>query len=322
MTTPQKFISTVHYIGDNVSSHLAFDLLARIRRAIRLSDFDTVMNSVLAGMSTAGAGIFVTNAAGRRQALRALLLCQEVYLSPLTQTADYRGDDWPQPTIDHWKWKSETAIKRAIEMYMPLPNAGVAGLLAAAATLPPVDPPYALSTRTHTVTRQDAEFPVESTCYRAVQSWLLASGCVSLQWLLASAVTQPAVHVTDANCVAAQLLRVFGDGTMIDVSDHPANLPARLVAGDIVYMYRSHQNGTPKAGGQLGHWMIYDTQGYAYGCNNFHEYAAHGVAPTYARCLIVDQILAMQHDTIVPNQRDWHFVRIFKPTDLEVFPAV
>lgn len=320
MTTPEKFINTYHYIQHNVSAQLAYDLTTRIRMAVDPNAAnDEVMNSILAGISTSGAR-FVFNRTARRQALRALLLCQEVYLSKLTLAADYRGDDWPEQTIDHWKWKSETEIKRAIEMYMPLPNASPGGLRAAAARFRPVDQALSLGTRYNTVTRQDADFPVESTCYRAVQSWLLASGCVSLQWYLASGVYKPDGVATDANCIATQLLRIFGQGTMIDVTQNPDNLLHHLVPGDIVYMYRARANGTPKPLGQLGHWMVYDGKGSAYGCCNFHEHEAQGVDPTYAKCSIVNQIRGMQYDRIVPNEPDSHFVRVFKPTELETFP--
>jgi hypothetical protein len=321
MTTQAKFQATLNYISTNVSSALTSDLMMRIASAASLEGHDKVMDEMMAGISTQGAGVFVTNGDARRHALRALLLCQQVYLP--TPGWDYRQQiaGWPKPTIDFWASKSEANMIKGIRMYMPLPNADADTLVSAASRLGPTTiKADRLSERLHTVTREDRNFPIESTCYRAVQSWLLASGHVSLRWFLTSSVAGVAGEATDDNCVAAQLLALFGAGTMTDVTDNPAIADQKLVRGDVVYMYRSNQNGKPKAGGQLGHWMVCEGNGFGWGCNNFSEHEARGTNTGYDRANIVNQIRAMQHDRIRPNEKDWHFIRVFKPNQFEKFP--
>jgi hypothetical protein len=328
MTTEAKFMATLEYISTNVSSSLASDVRLRIATAAKLSDDpDTLIEDLVLGISTKGAGVFVTNSKVRRQALRALLLCQEVYLGTACLGYDARSGiqgGWPKPTIDFWTSKSEATMVKGIQMYMPMVNARADALSAVASRLRPttVDA-QKLPKRIHTVTRDDRNFPVESTCYRAVQSWLLAAGHVSLQWFLKSFVVGPptGVKVNDDNCVAAQLLGVFGPGTMVNVTDNPAIAATMMVAGDVVYMYRAHSNGQPKFGGQLGHWMVCESNRMGYGCNNFEEYEAAGVNRGYDRADIINQIKAMQHDTVVPGTKDWHFIRIYKPADIERFPS-
>jgi hypothetical protein len=328
MTTEAKFLGTLDYIGTNVSASLALDIRRRIGAAARMSDDpDTLIEKLVLGISTKGAGVFVTNSKARRTALRALLLCQEVYLSRECIGYDPRTDipgGWPKPTIDFWTSKSEATMVKGIQMYMPMVSARADALPAAAARLRPttVDADK-MPNRVHTLTRDDRNFPIESTCYRAVQSWLLASGHVSLQWFLKSFVVGPpvGVKVNDDNSIAAQLLGVFGPGTLVNVTNNPDIAATRMATGDVVYMYRANENGQPKAGGQLGHWMVCETNRIGYGCNNFEEHEAAGVNRGYDRADIVNQIKAMQHDTIVPGKKDWHFIRIYKPGDVERFPA-
>ncbi|HEX3868670.1 MAG TPA: hypothetical protein VHV78_18035, partial [Gemmatimonadaceae bacterium] len=269
MTTHLKYLDTIAYISQNVSSKLANDIMMRVGTMVGIADFDTAAGPLLAGMSTSGAGVFVTNGKARRTALRALLLCQGIYLRPPVLALDHIPlieNGWPAATVNAWKSKSETEIKRAIAMYMRLPNADADALIAAASGMGPTGRDVGLLSRLHNITRQDRPFPIETTCYRAVQSWLLAAGYVSMQWFLASGVAAVAGAQTDDNCVAAQLLAIFPRGRTIDVT---ANFDRfNPIPGEVVYMYRSHANGTPKAGGQLGHWMVVGRGGGAYGCNN------------------------------------------------------
>jgi len=324
MTTIGKFADTLIYVDQQVSSSLSVDLKKRIATAIQLNSLDAVMDPLLAGISTSGAGAYASNGLARRQALRALLLCQKVYLTKISQDSDILDNwvpNWPRVTVDFWRSKSETEIKRAIQMYMPLPNADADALVAAAAANGPTEGlSDGLLSRLHRIAREDASFPVEGICYRAVQSWMLAAGFVSLQWFLKNADTSVNGPVTDANSVASKLLQIFGGGVMIDVSVDLAR--ATIARGDVVYMYRSRQDGTPKHGGQLGHWMVSEGNDFGYGCNNFTTDEALGTAGTYARCSIPNQIKAMRRGRIRPDERDWHFVRVFKPGQLETFPHV
>lgn len=321
MTTRLKFHDAIAYISQNVSQRLANDIMLRVTTVVGVRDFDVALAALLAGMSTSGAGVFVSNGKARRTALRALLLCQGVYLAPPAQAIDHLPlieGGWPQGTVNEWKSRSETEIKRAIAMYMALPGADADALIVAASTMPPTNRDVSLLNRLHSITRQDVPFPIETTCYRAVQSWLLASGFVSMRWFLSSGVSAVAGAQTEVNCVAAQLLAIFPAGRMVDVTgdfvlfDHAPPNP-----GDIVYMYRSNANGTPKAGGQLGHWMVAGRGGLAYGCNNFTDDEAAGTNPTYAECNLKNQIRALRRGSIVPNVADAHFIRIFPPGTIE-----
>jgi hypothetical protein len=314
MTTHAKFQDALQYISQNVSSRLANDLMLKVTTMVGVQDFDTAAAPLLAQMTTSGAGVMFSNGKARRTAMRALLLCQAVYLTPPVQAHDHLPlieDGFPAATIAYWKSRSETEIKRGISMYATLPNADADALIAAASTMGPTNRDVSLLSRLHSITREDRPFPIESTCYRAVQSWLLASGFVSLQWFLRSSVAAVAGAQTDDNCVAAQLLAIFPAGRMVDVSLNFDRFNPN--PGDIVYMYRSHANGTPKAGGQLGHWMVVGRGGLAYGCNNFTDDEARGTNPTYAECNLRNQILALRRGRIKPNEPDSHFVRIFAP---------
>lgn len=305
-----KFGAAVEYISQNVSSGLAIDLMDRLRAAPAglAANIDTVMDDV----STSGAGVFLSNGERRRKALRALILCQRVYLSELYLDASKIGDipgGFPKATVSFWSSKSETEIKRGIEMYMRRPNATPADLIAAAATGP--TPNLRLEDRVVSLTRDDNPFPVDPTCFRAVQSWLLKAGFVSLQWYLKNNITAAVVGQGQQN-KGAELLRIFGPGTPVQVATDAA-IPTNIPAGTVVYMYKANGDGAPNIFGALGHWMVSDGTGRGFGCNN-SQGAADRPNNLYARCNITNQIQEMRPEG--PSGNVTTFIRTYDPATI------
>ncbi|MGO9340136.1 MAG: hypothetical protein ACLPY1_21775 [Terracidiphilus sp.] len=134
----------------------------------------------------------------KRDALRALLLCQRVYYSGefwAKQSEDGQGlhvvpvganallkSGWKKLSLQHWKNQSEAQIREGIRMFVYNPAATRADLQAAAFAGPPNGTPLPGNL---TLSRLD-NYAVGSgvTCYVGVQGWLVKSGLVSMRWFM------------------------------------------------------------------------------------------------------------------------------------------
>ncbi len=210
-----KFADSLEYISQNVSAALAIALLDRLRAAP--GNVDGAIDAVMNDVSTSGAGVFIRNGAARRRALRSLILCQRVFLSELYLNASMLPNipgGFPGATISHWSSKSENEMIRGIEMYARRANADGADLRAAAQNGPVHN--LQIEGIVHKVTRESDPFPVDPTCYRAVQSWLLKSGFITLQWYLKNIIANVVVGGAQQNR-GADLLGIFGPGQALHV---------------------------------------------------------------------------------------------------------
>jgi hypothetical protein len=209
------------------------------------------------------------SSAGKRNALRGLLLCQRVYFSPLwakktTNRVEYGPDeyslaqDWKTQSLNHWHLKSEAQIRQGIAMFMPVEGATAADVSRVAKLGPPTGRAPEIAGNL-TLSRSDTDAPPGSaeTCYRGVLAWLLRSGVVSLRWFMRD--TAPNGQIA---CD-----RMFGTGTEVwPAATHfedTSVLPA-VERGFIAHMW-TEQMGIA---GWNGHWVVSNGDGTICGVNN------------------------------------------------------
>lgn len=113
----------------------------------------------------------------QHMALRALLLCQQIFLKPPEATNDYANNG--KETKAHFKFKPEGDIKHAIKSYMVL-NPKPSRLDFADTALKITDTKGAFNAFART--RDDTAFGGVTNCYGAVKIWLFNSGLCSLPW--------------------------------------------------------------------------------------------------------------------------------------------
>lgn len=220
-----------------------------------------------------------TNTPTQRDALRALLLCQRVYMTSLWSDSlgaapFVAGGTWPEVTLRQFRARSEADIRDALRMYWPIDNPTKAGLAAAAATRSQNPQDY------FTARRGDTRPPVGNSCFDQVSHWLLASGYVSLRWILR-------YKPTGFNFTS------FGIGNTWIASTAPMPAtPFQIQAGMIVRMFTDRRPG--------GHFMVSAGGGWGWGYNNSSMEAGGGegaVPNGHARCLIHRQFGEYREDT-------------------------
>jgi hypothetical protein len=205
----------------------------------------------------------------QRDALRALLLCQRVYLSNLWSpamgampTAPNNGL-WPQVSFGHWRFKPETEIRNGIRMYTRMNHRSKEVLARAAAIRSDNADNY------FTAQRSGGAPPSGNSCYDQISHWLLHAGYVSLRWI---AKFRPNGFIYTA----------FGTGqTWISKAAAVPATPFQIEKGLIVRMYTERRPG--------GHFMLSAGNGFAWGYNNSPMVASaeEGAVPNgHARCLI------------------------------------
>lgn len=200
----------------------------------------------------------------QRLALRALLLCQRVYYSPLWARTlvgvdavpiNALSDSWKTESLAFWSGKSEQDIRRGIGMFVPVAGANAATLAAVARQGPPDG--IKLLPGNLTLSRNDVNARgAAETCYNGVVAWLVKSGIVSMRWVMQE--TSPNF---EASCN-----RLFGLGETV----WPLNTPFRpgtdatpvVPAGYIVHMWNADN------GNWNGHWVVSNGDGRCCGVNN------------------------------------------------------
>jgi hypothetical protein len=217
----------------------------------------------------------------KRQALRALLLCQRVYYSELwskrtmasNQPAvafDALSDtpNWKQTSLTHWGAKTEQQIRAGIAMFVRDPTKTAADLAAVAHAGPPIGEKTRLAGNL-TLSRDDPHprGPAE-TCYNGVNAWLLHSGIVSVRWIMRDGAPS---HPVSCNAFFGQG-KVIWDKQQI-MMPHGADYVEWIktkegkVAKDTVlpllkpgYIYHLYctESGV---GGWNGHWVVLNADG-------------------------------------------------------------
>lgn len=269
-TNAERYGSALSYLKQNypvLGQHLEGVVDQHAGAAAFREELGKVIS--LTGTSVSPSNFGANSNETQRVALRALLLCQRVYLSGAW--SGQVGLNPPDLTlsINHWRWRSETDIRRAIELYTITETAD--------RTVPAETASYynyGNSDDYRILTRSSQSFPSSNTCYSQVWNWLVQSGIASLRWMRKFA---PKGTQGDYSGLGASVEKV---------SKHMPTPTQRIdiPRGMIVHMFTPVQ---PR-----GHWMVSDGQGYGWGANNSgfaeeqREDGEGEVNPAHARCLI------------------------------------
>lgn len=262
---------TLDYIG-TVDAGLEQHLTQVLRSAANSAQ---VMDDVGGAISLAGLrpwykGVKSNNTDTQRDALRALLLCQRVYLTNLwspTRLGDtpfLKDKPWPKATVDHWRFKAENEIRDGIRMYFPVPNIPDEALADAAAVR------SVTADNLFTAKRNSQNPLVGNSCFDQVSHWLLAAGYVSLRWI--AKLSPMGFDYSE-----------FGAGReYIRATDPVPRAPFNgIPRGMICRLFTDRRVG--------GHFMVCDGNGWGWGYNNAPKAASAEegeVTNGHARCLI------------------------------------
>lgn len=252
----------IAYLNSNISAALAAEV-KQLYSCAPLYQLDIQFKISLGARSDHQDPGFLTNGS-QRQALRALLLCQYIYYSPiwkkytgstaLLKASDPLVNGLIDTSKNHWLNKSEQQIVQALRIFTHDANAS-ANDLAAAAGQGAARAPGKFNL--HQATRANFSSVTTSTCYVAVMMWLFQANLVSLPWL---------TRFAGAN-TKASLTHAFGAGTVIWNGTFGNNdtLPT-VPRGHIVHLRKTDQDPAWN-----GHWVVSLGNGDAAGENNNTE---------------------------------------------------
>lgn len=190
-TNLERYNDTIDYIRMKVDNNLATKVVRKVQgRGAELGKL----------IALAGSGGHRPNwASDQDRALRALLLCQNLFLKP--------GQINNATTLAHFKFKSVSTIKDAILIYIPKPLVTLDEFQRCARSLR-----YEGATINNplTLTRKSVKFSGGITnCYGSVNMWLLKSGCCSYDWFI------------NEGCNAYTVNRIIGDGEIVTMDQLP-----------------------------------------------------------------------------------------------------
>lgn len=203
----------------------------------------------------------------KRHALRALLLCQRVYYSPLWAKFAFNGapkvDEWSLPadwktkSLGFWAHKGELEILAGVAMFAPVPGLTADALSTAAMAGPPSGSKEQLTGNLF-LSRPLDEIPGPGeTCYRGVCGWLLKAGFVSMRWIMSDSAPNGQLSCD----------RLFGTGEEVWGANrpyYPTNQPPKIETGFFVHMWKNEAG----VGGWNGHWVVSNGDGTICGVNN------------------------------------------------------
>lgn len=268
-------IAYLHALSMELATEVS-QILANAGQGVK----DQVSDAIsLSGHTSLFGSLKKNNTDTQRDALRALLLCQRVYLTNLWSNSlaampyPPQGTTWPEVTLQHFRYKPEVEIRDAIRMYVPVDPATKPMLAAAAAT-------RSFNADTYFNTKRgSANPPVGNSCFDQVSHWLLSSGYVSLRWM-----TKYKPTGFDYSAFGA------GNVWIASTAAIPAT-PFQIQRGMMVRMYTNRRPG--------GHFMVSDGNGWGWGYNNSAMEAGGGepaVPNGHARCLIHRQFSEYRGD--------------------------
>ena len=245
--------NAISYVRSHIDPRLAEEMTALIAGHPAISD-EISLGPFRGFLSSCAAPL-----AQQREALRALLLCQRIYLSALWPSLmdtpcrrvarNHLPANWRSQTLRYWGNRSEEQIRESLRMFVATSN-DPALVADEAQKEQPSAPQMFL-----TCTRRTLFGGRAHCCYSAVMLWLFKSGLVSLRWLL---------KFNGANTREA-LTEAFGPGLIIwsGTLSETQSLPP-VPRGHIIHMYQDQS-------GWLGHWMVSVGNGKAAGVNNNDE---------------------------------------------------
>jgi hypothetical protein len=225
------------------------------------------------------------NTETQRDALRALLLCQRLYLSAIWtrrfgDKPTHSQATWPEATFHHFRAMPEEEIRNAIRMYTTVRSATKATFANAAQWRSRTPDNF------FTARRGGGNPPVGGSCYDQVSHWLLHAGFVSLRWMYRYSPNE-------------YDLMGFGPGVeWITRSTPTPPGPFLIERGMIIRMYTARRPG--------GHFMVSAGGGWGWGYNNTPQLPGDGegqVTNGHARCLIHRQFASYREptDQVGPN---------------------
>lgn len=241
-TGHQRIEDSLSYLEGKGMQGLAND----IRNAPRVRIDDIGEELSLGGVRMLHRDPVVTQ---ERRALRALLLCQRLFLAS-------RPREWKDVSIRHWQAKPEPDILDGIRLYMTTENNP--GALAALAENAGGQPPVWSDTDLLTLARA-ARLPLgTANCFQSVMAWLLMSGLVSVRWYSRHKAASDEASLTNA----------FGMGHRRwpenDYEFKPSASPVPPVGrGYVVHLFNREPGRH-----WTGHWLVSLSGGRAAGCNN------------------------------------------------------
>lgn len=191
-----------------------------------------------AKISLEGAGYWKSGTDAQHSAVRALMLCQEVYLKP-PYTATPLVVDGTTPKF--YQGKQENIVKEAILCYLPMGSASSLAFAKVAEDVANPNGDFLWGTRT----RRDESLGANPVCFNAVRLWLFNAGFVSLRWLASIGRQIDAHHANEH----------LGDGVII-TADQVQNIPRG-------YIFNFHVAGHK----EVCHWGVSLGNGWAAGAN-------------------------------------------------------
>jgi hypothetical protein len=206
----------------------------------------------------------------KRQALRALLLCQRYYLSDLGSPGIKLDSLWNTISINYWKAQGKGRIDEGIRLFTaPCDDAArLVNVAAAAGGAPKLKG----SQDYYKLSRNNSLNNIGSgICYMAIMVWLLKSGLVSFSWYLNESSVD---NVATLKSKLGPGQQIWNQNQTFTENSHLPNIPH----GYIVYINYAHETG-------YGHWMVSLGNGLGVGCNN-NVYA--GANPTYSNNASLD----------------------------------
>lgn len=196
----------------------------------------------------------------KRQALRALLLCQRVYFSDLwaqfighggvRSNQNFLAPGWKTTSLTHWGTRTEQEIVEGIYTFS-VTTGDMVKLADAANSIPNQNAP----TPDLTLTRSRPNFPGLTSCYGSVMTWLFKSGLASYRWYMKNQGSNNKATLRDA----------FGPARVIWKGDRAFTAADHLpfvARGHIVHLYVDNPIRWN------GHWLVSKGDGTACGCNN------------------------------------------------------
>lgn len=231
----QRYDGALEYIRTKISTNLA--------REIQLKVTTTAMEKSIGGkISLAFRNYKDAGTKQQHWAVRALCMCQEVFLKNTDVSEFVRSSVNLTTTKDFYLNKAEDLVKKAIRCYEADSTATIQELAGIAGNemLTTDNTPY------ETSLRSDKGMGTSSpVCFHAVRCWLYKAGFVSLRWMATTGYS-----LTANNCN-----QILGQGQII-TPDQIDNIP-------VGYLFNFHAQGDQA----VTHWGISLGAGMAAGSN-------------------------------------------------------